>query len=155
MTCNIINWPHQLTQHFPTLFTSETGYGMWAHLTNRVWNEFLLLVVFIRRLLWCWAERRPSPRRTKRHEKQEPRLPGFLKATPSFVWLYITSVCVCVLLTLCSRVVWLLVVSRRPLQHTKVYCTGADTHTHTHTSMSRRWGRTDEIFFFLSKERFF
>ena len=25
MACNIINWPHQLTQHFPTMFTAESG----------------------------------------------------------------------------------------------------------------------------------
>lgn len=33
MTCNIINWPHQLTQHFPALFTSQTGYRA------DVWSE--------------------------------------------------------------------------------------------------------------------
>lgn len=55
MTCNIINWPYQLTQHFPTLFTSETGYGMWASLTNVDWKEGF---VFFQSLAFPEGEKR-------------------------------------------------------------------------------------------------
>ena len=137
MTCNIINWPHQLTQHFPTLFTSETGYGMWARLTNMVWEQLLLFSFLLGCSYWSGGEMKTL---FSHEQKGDLDLQGSRKAMLSFV-------------------------SQRGLAraHFKTHrCTKIlrKKHKHTHTyvqaqwrgpgSLSRcRWGHSEqmEVFF--------